>query len=131
MSKMTKSATAFALGAVLLAGAVPAGAGSPSVETATERPHAVLMPDEFSASRRGRRNTAIALGVAAGLLGLGAVGAYPYHPYGYYGYPRYGYYGYYGPALYPAPVVYVRPRRVRCWVYDPFRGIRYRTYCYR
>jgi hypothetical protein len=83
-------------------------------------------PDEFSSSWRGRRNTAIALGIAAGVLGAAAFGAYPY----YYPYPHYGYYGpaypYYGPAA-----VYVRPRKVRCWVYDPYRGVRYRTYCYR
>jgi hypothetical protein len=90
------------------------------------------MLDEFSSSRRGRRNTAIAVGVAAGLLGVATVGvgAYPYFPYPDYPYRYYGYYGphypYYGP-----PGVNVRGRKVRCWVYDPYRGIRYRTYCYR
>ncbi len=88
---------------------------------------------DFSSSWRGRRNTAIALGAAAGLLGgLAIGGGYPFYPYPYYA-PAYPAYGYYGPAYpyYGPPVAYVRPRKVRCLAYDPYRGIRYWTICYR
>lgn len=127
MSRIVSALAALAMGAVVCTGNVPAKASAGKENATIERPVATQVAEEFSASRRGRRNTAIALGIAAGLLGGAAIA----HGY-YYPYPYYGYYGYYGPAYYyGAPVVYVRPRAVRCWVYDPFRGVRYRTYCYR
>lgn len=129
-----------ALAALFVHTAILSGAG-PAFASSTEKPSvagsamsANHQPTDFSSSWRGRRNTAIALGAAAGILGGLAIGAggYPFYPYTYYGpaYPAYGYYGptypYYGP-----PVVYVRPRKVRCLAYDPYRGIRFWTVCYR
>lgn len=128
----TLVALAFVL-TISLPGSDAAAAGTvPQTVFSAVRMAASQTPDELSSSRRGRRNTAIALGVAAGLLGAAAISAgaypsypYPYHPYRYHGY--YGpYYPYYGP-----PFVYVRPRKIRCWIYDPYRGIHYRGYCYR
>ncbi len=117
---------------VLSTGASDVAAGEKPRPAATESVNQSAM--EFSSSWRGRRNTAIALGAAAGLLGGLAIGAgaYPFYPYPYYG-PAYPAYGYYGPAFpyYAPPVVYVRPRKVRCLAYDPYRGIRYWTTCYR
>ncbi|MBV6486621.1 MAG: hypothetical protein H3C55_01795 [Pseudorhodoplanes sp.] len=133
MSRIVSVLAALVLGIVLCTGSVPAKAAAAKENAAIERPVASEAMDEFSSSRRGRRNTAIALGVAAGLLGLGGI-AHGYYPYPYYGYYGPAYYGpaYYGPAYYYGPrVIHVRPRKVRCWVYDPFRGVRYRTYCYR
>lgn len=130
MLKVANAIAALALSAAILTGPTATTAWAEKADPAIRNLGTMQGAEDFSSSRRGRRNTAIALGVAAGLFGIGAIaaGGYPYQPY--YGYPHYGYYGYYGPAYYGGPV-YVRPRVVRCWVYNPYRGIRYRTYCYR
>jgi hypothetical protein len=67
--------------------------------------------DVIQVSRRGRRNTAIGLGILGGLALGGAVaaGAYPYSPY-----------------YYAAPP----PPQRQCWVQTgPYRGQGYYAYC--
>ncbi len=67
--------------------------------------------DVIQVSRRGRRNTAIALGAGALLLG-GAIAA--------------GSAPYYGPGYYAAPP----PPRRQCWVQTgPYQGQGYYAYC--
>lgn len=133
MGKLSSAATAACLSAAVLLASSTAFA-SPSGKASVNRPAASANQQmtDLSSSWRGRRNTAIALGAAAGFLGALAVGGgYPYYPYAYYG-PAYPTYGYYGPYPYYAPpVVYVRPRKVRCLAFDPYRGVRYWTTCYR
>lgn len=124
MLKVATMIAALAVNGAILTSPMSTAAWAGKAEPAIEGLGPVQGAEDFSSSRRGRRNTAIALGAAAGLLGFGVVaGGYPYYPY--------PYYGYYGPAYYYGGPVYVRPRVVRCRVYDPYRGIRYRTYCYR
>ncbi len=133
MPKISHALVAASLSAVVSFAAAPALASAAKGPVTSASASVNTQMTDFSSSWRGRRNTAIALGAAAGLLGGLAIGAgYPYYPYPYYA-PAYPAYGYYGPAYpYYAPrVVYVRPRKVRCLAYDPYRGIRYWTVCYR
>jgi len=87
--------------------AAPIGIGSGQLAL-----HSGEASDVVQVSWRGRRNTAVAVGVLGGLALGGAVaaGAYPYYGGGYY----------YAPP----------PPRRQCWVQTgPYRGQGYYTYC--
>jgi hypothetical protein len=98
------TAAAIAVSATTFASAAPIGVGTAPLSLKNAE-----MSDVINVSRRGRRNTAIAIGAGALLLG-GALAA------GAYSHPHY----YYAPA--PAPA--------RCWVQTgPYRGQGYWAYC--
>lgn len=97
---------AIAVSASTFAGAAPVGIGSGALVLQSHE-----ASDVIEVSRRGRRNTAVALGVLGGL----AVGSAIAHG------------GYYAPA----PHYYVAPPPPqRCWVQTgPYRGHGYWAYC--
>jgi hypothetical protein len=97
-------AAAIAISATNVAVAAPLGSGQLALKEATPG-------DVIDVGWRGRRNTAIALGVLGGLA-LGGALAYPYYGYGYGPYPAYAY----GPQ--------------KCWYQTgPYRGQGYWSYC--
>jgi hypothetical protein len=104
------TAAAIAVSAAIPAVAAPIGTGQLALKEAAPA-------DVVDVGWRGRRNTAIALGVLGGLA-LGGALAYPHYSY------SYGYY----PA-YPAyPYAYAQPRK--CWIQTgPYRGQGYLAYC--
>ncbi len=98
------TAAAIAVTATNFAVAAPIGSGQLAVKNAATS-------DVIEVSRRGRRNTAIALGVLGGLALGGAIA---------HGYPHYG------PSYYAPPP----PPPSRCWVQTgPYRGQGYWAYC--
>jgi hypothetical protein len=100
------TAAAIAISVANVAVAAPLGSGQLALKEAAPA-------DVIDVGWRGRRNTAIALGVLGGLA-LGGALAHPH----YYG-PSYGY----SPAYYPyAPQ--------KCWYQTgPYRGQGYYAYC--
>jgi hypothetical protein len=97
------TAAAIAVSASTFAVAAPIGAGQLAVKNAATS-------DVIDVSSRGRRNTAIAIGAGALLLG-GALAAQ----------------GAYNPYYYAAPPP---PPPQRCWVQTgPYRGQGYWAYC--
>lgn len=99
------TAAAIAVSASTFAVAAPIGSGQLAVKNAAAS-------DVIQVSRRGRRNTAIALGILGGLALGGALA---------HGSP------YYGPSYYAAPPP---PPPTRCWVQTgPYRGQGYWAYC--
>jgi hypothetical protein len=101
------TAAAIAVSASTFAAAAPIGVGSGQLAL-----QSAATSDVIEVSRRGRRNTAIALGVLGGIALGGALahGAYPYAP---------------GPYYYAPP-----PPPQRCWVQTgPYRGQGYWAYC--
>jgi hypothetical protein len=100
------TAVAIAISAANVAVAAPLGSGQLALKEAAP-------VDVIDVGWRGRRNTAVALGVLGGLA-LGGALAYP------------RYYGGYYPA-YAAPYPYAAQQ---CWVQTgPYRGQGYYTYC--
>jgi hypothetical protein len=98
------TAAAIAISAANVAVAAPLGSGQLALKAAAST-------DVVDVSWRGRRNTAIGLGILGGLA-LGGALAYPHYGYGY--------------APYPA---YVAPPQ-QCWVQTgPYRGQGYYAYC--
>jgi hypothetical protein len=101
------TAVAIAISAANVAVAAPLGSGQLALKEAAPA-------DVIDVGWRGRRNTAVALGVLGGLA-LGGALASPY----YYG----GYYPAYAAAPYPYPAQ-------RCWIQTgPYRGQGYWGYC--
>ena len=99
------TAAAIAISAANVAVAAPLGSGQLALKDAASI-------DVVDVSWRGRRNTAIGLGILGGLA-LGGALAYPHYGYGY--------------APYPA---YVAPPPQQCWVQTgPYRGQGYYAYC--
>jgi hypothetical protein len=99
------TAAAIAVLAAMPAVAAPIGTGQLAIKDAAPA-------DVVDVSWRGRRNTALALGVLGGLA-LGGAFAYPY---------------YYQPYPYGYPYAYAQPRK--CWIQTgPYRGQGYYAYC--
>jgi hypothetical protein len=96
------TAAAIAASTIVPAVAAPIGTGQLALREAAPA-------DVIDVGWRGRRNTAIALGVLGGLALGGA-----------FAYPHYGYY--------PYPYAYAQPRK--CWIQTgPYRGQGYYAYC--
>ena len=110
MIQRTKKFLAIGTAAAILATATTASVAAPiGIGSGPLSIHNGEASDVIQVSRRGRRNTAIGLGVLGGLALGGAVaaGAYPYNPY------------------YAAP-----PPRRQCWVQTgPYQGQGYYAYC--
>jgi hypothetical protein len=99
------TAAAIAVSAASVSVAAPIGSGQLALKEA-------VSTDVIDVSWKGRRNTAIALGVLGGLALGGALA-----------YPHYGYY----PAY---PYAYVAPPPQKCWFQTgPYRGQGYWAYC--
>lgn len=97
------TAAAIAVSATTYAAAAPIGIGSAPLSMTNAD-----TSDVINVSRRGRRNTAIGLGVLGGVLLGGAIA-----------------HGAYAPAPY-----YYSPAPQRCWVQTgPYRGQGYYAYC--
>jgi hypothetical protein len=96
------TAAAIAASAVSVANAAPIGSGQLAIKSAAST-------DVIDVGWKGRRNTAIALGVLGGLA-LGGALAYPY----------------YGPAY---PYAYVAPPPRKCLAWDPYYGRNVWVYC--
>jgi hypothetical protein len=98
------TAAAIAVSASTFAMAAPIGVGSGQLALQNSE-----VSDVIEVSRRGRRNTAIGLGVLGGLVLGGALA-----------------HGHYAA---PAPYYYAPPRRT-CWVQTgPYHGQGYYAYC--
>jgi hypothetical protein len=98
------TAAAIAVSATTVAIAAPIGSGQLALKNAAAT-------DVMEVGWRGRRNTAIALGVLGGLA-LGGAFAHSHYHYGYY------------------PYAYAAPVQTRCWVQTgPYRGQGYWSYC--
>ena len=101
------TAAAIAVSASTFAVAAPIGVGSGQLAL-----HNAAMSDVIDVSSRGRRNTAIGLGVLGGVLLGGALA------HGAYAAPQ--------PYYYAAPP----PPRRQCWVQTgPYQGQGYYAYC--
>jgi hypothetical protein len=100
------TAAAIAISAANVAVAAPIGSGQLALKEAAST-------DVIDVGWRGRRNTAIGLGILGGLA-LGGALAYPHYGYGY------------APAYYP----YAYAPQQRCWIQTgPYRGQGYWGYC--
>jgi hypothetical protein len=101
------TAAAIAVSASTFVMAAPVGVGSAPLSL-----HSSAVSDAIEVSRRGRRNTAIGLGVLGGVLLGGAIaGAHAAPP------P-------------PPPAYYAPPQRRTCWVQTgPYQGQGYYAYC--
>lgn len=115
MIQRTKKFLAIGTAAAILATATTASVAAPiGIGSGPLSIHNGEASDVIQVSRRGRRNTAIAVGAGALLLGgaIAAGSAYPYYG------PGYGYYA--------APP----PPQQQCWVQTgPYRGQGYYAYC--
>jgi hypothetical protein len=113
MIQLTKKFLAIGTAAAILATASTASVAAPiGIGSGQLALHNGEASDVIQVSRRGRRNTAIGLGVLGGLALGGAIahGAYPY----------------YGGGYYAAPP----PPRRQCWVQTgPYQGQGYYAYC--
>lgn len=113
MIQRTKKFLAIGTAAAILATATTASVAAPiGIGSGPLSIHNGEASDVIQVSRRGRRNTAIGLGVLGGLALGGAIAAGSAYPY--------------GPGYYAAPP----PPRRQCWVQTgPYQGQGYYAYC--
>ena len=102
------TAAAIAVSASTFAMAAPIGVGSAPLSL-----HSAAVSDVVEVSKRGRRNTAVGLGVLGGVLLGGALAS-----------------GAYAAPPPPPPAYYTPPPRRTCWVQTgPYQGQGYYAYC--